>query len=66
MNEPAIVTEPAGAPAGGQAEQRIAVATQWQLMWWRFRKHRLAVGGTLVPGIAGGSGFGVHRKLLAK
>ena len=30
------------------AEQRIAVATQWQLMWWRFRKHRLAVGGTIV------------------
>ena len=30
------------------AEQRIAVATQWQLMWWRFRKHRLAVAGTIV------------------
>ena len=30
------------------AEQRIAVATQWQLMWWRFRKHKLAVGATLV------------------
>jgi len=37
------------APDGGvQAEQRIAVATQWQLMWWRFRKHKLAVGGTIV------------------
>jgi peptide/nickel transport system permease protein len=34
--------------AGTLAEQRIAVATQWQLMWWRFRKHKLAVGGTLV------------------
>jgi peptide/nickel transport system permease protein len=34
--------------AGVQAEQRIAVATQWQLMWWRFRKHKLAVAGTLV------------------
>lgn len=22
---------------------RISVATQWQLMWWRFRKHRLAM-----------------------
>jgi peptide/nickel transport system permease protein len=30
------------------AEQRIAVATQWQLMWWRFRKHKLAAGGTVV------------------
>jgi peptide/nickel transport system permease protein len=27
---------------GSQVEERIAVATQWQLMWWRFRKHRLA------------------------
>ncbi|HKE41814.1 MAG TPA: ABC transporter permease [Casimicrobiaceae bacterium] len=30
------------------AEQRVAVATQWQLMWWRFRKHRLALGSTFV------------------
>ena len=30
------------------AEEKIAVATQWQLMWWRFRKHRLAMVGTLV------------------
>ena len=50
MNEQAV---PQAVVAGaldeqGQAEQRIAVATQWQLMWWRFRKHKLAVGGTLV------------------
>lgn len=30
------------------AEEKIAVATQWQLMWWRFRKHKLALVGTLV------------------
>jgi len=24
-------------------DQRIFVASQWQLMWWRFRKHRVAV-----------------------
>ncbi len=35
----------APAPA---AEERIAVATQWQLMWWRFRRHRMAVAGTVV------------------
>lgn len=23
--------------------ERISVATQWQLMWWRFRKHKLAM-----------------------
>ena len=33
---------------GIPAEDRIAVATQWQLMWWRFRKHKLAVGATIV------------------
>jgi peptide/nickel transport system permease protein len=42
---------PEHAPATGTgvlAEDRIAVATQWQLMWWRFRKHKLAIGGTIV------------------
>lgn len=29
-------------------DERILVATQWQLMWWRFRKHFLAVGGSIV------------------
>jgi len=24
-------------------EERIYVASQWQLMWWRFRKHKLAL-----------------------
>ena len=24
-------------------EERIFVATQWQLMWWKFRKHKLAM-----------------------
>jgi peptide/nickel transport system permease protein len=28
--------------AGG-AEEKIYVATQWQLMWWKFRKHKLAM-----------------------
>ena len=45
----AVTAAPVGMrEPGGLAEQRIAVATQWQLMWWRFRKHKLAVGGTLV------------------
>ncbi len=29
-------------------EERVSVATQWQLMWWRFRRHRLAMLGTAV------------------
>ena len=32
----------------GESDEKIAVATQWQLMWWRFRKHKLAIIGTLV------------------
>ncbi|MCC6167466.1 MAG: ABC transporter permease [Caldilineaceae bacterium] len=27
---------------------RISMATQWQLMWWRFRKHRLAMVAAIV------------------
>ncbi len=36
---------PSGIPPAGQsgAADRIMVATQWQLTWWRFRKHRLAM-----------------------
>jgi peptide/nickel transport system permease protein len=30
------------------AEERISVATQWQLMWWRFRRHRLAMVATVI------------------
>jgi len=29
-------------------EDRIFVATQWQLMWWKFRKHKLAIVGSIV------------------
>lgn len=29
-------------------EDRIFVASQWQLMWWRFRKHKMAVAGGVV------------------
>jgi len=31
-------------------KQRIFVASQWQLMWWRFRKHRVAVASAIVVG----------------
>jgi peptide/nickel transport system permease protein len=29
-------------------ENRVFVASQWQLMWWRFRKHKVAVASGLV------------------
>lgn len=51
----AVETEAGALPRGGlatAAEERISVATQWQLMWWRFRRHRLAmVAGVVVVGI---------------
>jgi peptide/nickel transport system permease protein len=28
--------------------ERLYVASQWQLMWWRFTKHKLAVAGSVV------------------
>ena len=45
MAEHSVVQAPVPAAA---AEEKLAVATQWQLMWWRFRKHRLAILGTIV------------------
>jgi len=53
MAMPEAVLDPAGTPgrgpaAGAAADQRIFVATQWQLMWWRFRKHKVAVASAFV------------------
>lgn len=31
-----------------QGDERIYAASQWQLMWWRLRKHRLAMVSGLV------------------
>lgn len=34
---------------GQRAElERIFVATQWQLMWWRFRRHKLALASAVI------------------
>jgi len=45
----AKVTEPQAPEALAPTEERIFVASQWQLMWWRFRKHKLAnVGGAVI------------------
>jgi len=35
-------------PEAAAAGERIYVASQWQLMWWRFRKHHLAMAAALV------------------
>jgi peptide/nickel transport system permease protein len=44
----ALESETAQVPESTLEEERVAVATQWQLMWWRFRKHKLALLATLI------------------
>ena len=52
--KPGLVLDPASAPVdepravAPAGEQRIFVASQWQLTWWRFRKHRVAVASAAV------------------
>ncbi len=36
------------APALNLQQETVYVATQWQLMWWRFRKHHLAMASGVV------------------
>ena len=54
MAEPEMTLDPARAPLPGPSavvdprEPRVFVASQWQLMWWRFRKHKVAVASALV------------------
>jgi peptide/nickel transport system permease protein len=56
MAEPRVSLAPPSteAPAASRvtaAEERIFVASQWQLMWWRFRKHKLAmISGVIIIG----------------
>ena len=38
-------------PAAPTDEERISVASQWQLMWWRFRKHKVAMASAVVIGL---------------
>jgi len=40
-----VIAPPVLVPEGTAAADfdRVSVATQWQLVWWRFRKHKLAL-----------------------
>ena len=49
--DPMTITEAPATTRVTPADERIFVASQWQLMWWRFRKHKLAmVSGIIVIG----------------
>jgi peptide/nickel transport system permease protein len=45
MADATLVDEHAGVAS---AEERISLASNWTLVWWRFRKHRLAMASALV------------------
>lgn len=34
--------------SGEHAESRVEIASQWQLMWWKFRKHKAAMAGGII------------------
>ena len=38
-------------PTAPTDEERISVASQWQLMWWRFRKHKVAMASAVLIGL---------------
>ncbi len=40
--------QPEGAHEESAVAERVMVATQWQLMWWRFRKHKLAMASAVI------------------
>lgn len=50
MAEEAVLSgiETPAVPGARQAGERLYVASQWQLMWWRFRKHHLALAAGIV------------------
>ncbi len=41
-----------------ESQDKVYVATQWQLMWWKFRRHKMAiVGGLILIGLYLVTGF---------
>jgi peptide/nickel transport system permease protein len=49
--DPMTISEARATTRVTPVDERIFVASQWQLMWWRFRKHKLAMAsGVIVIG----------------
>ena len=43
LQVPELTPRPDNIPMADVAEPRIVIASQWRLMWWKFRKHRVAM-----------------------
>ena len=48
---PGALPAPTAAGQTREAELKYYTASQFQLMWWKFRKHRLALAGTIILGL---------------
>jgi peptide/nickel transport system permease protein len=48
MSESEVQTAQEQTTARVIAEDKVYVASQWQLMWWRFRKHKPAIAGGII------------------
>ena len=48
VGEPTAGAGPAGTGGLASAEERVSVASNWTLVWWRFRKHRLAMASAVI------------------
>ena len=49
----AVTIEPQdGTPGKEIRRERLFTSSQWQLMWWRFRKHRMAMISIVVLALA--------------
>jgi peptide/nickel transport system permease protein len=46
--QPQINAQPGAAPIIENDAPSIMIASQWRLMWWKFRQHRLAIVGLLI------------------
>ena len=46
-----VAPQPASSPIPKEAEIKYYTASQFQLMWWKFRKHKLALIGSAILGI---------------
>ncbi|GAB3412311.1 ABC transporter permease [Flindersiella endophytica] len=48
LEQTAQSAQPTTPAAGGRSPKRVRSASQWRLVWRRFRKHRLAMAGSVV------------------
>ena len=46
-----VAVAPSPPVSATPGDERVSVASQWQLMWWRFRRHKVAMASAVVIGL---------------